>query len=145
MSRDSLLIRDGNPDRIMALVAVAPGITKSELTEELDLGWGTVDYHLRTLLNKKLVQLYKVHPKVHVYDSEIPEDRLAMIAALRLPRSSDIADLLRHPVRAQDLVEDLGESTKKPILNLINLRRLTLNTEKSRRTLRRTQAITGDR
>jgi predicted transcriptional regulator len=123
MSRDSLLIRDGNPDRIMALVSERPGITKSELTQELDLGWGTVDYHLRALLKKKLVQLHKVHPKVHVYDSEIPDDRLAMIAALRLPRSSDIVELLRHPVRAQDLVDDLGASRRVVDRHLLHLAR----------------------
>ncbi|MGB1697353.1 MAG: winged helix-turn-helix transcriptional regulator [Thermoplasmatota archaeon] len=113
----------GTQHRLLDAVLKDPGITKSELQEVLGIGWGTTDYHVRALENQRLIQKIRIAPRVHLFDAQTPEQKMAMMAALRLPMSKAFVDAMRYPVRAQDLVDDTGASRQVVDRHLAHLTR----------------------
>lgn len=101
-----------NRDRVLIEVNDNPGITKTEVMENLDIGWGTVDHHLNKLCRDQLLETYRVNPRTHYFSPDIPVPMRPVFAALRLDHSERMMELLESPRRAQDLVNEMGESRK---------------------------------
>lgn len=112
-----------NRDRVLEEVITSPGITKTEVMENLELGWGTVDHHLNKLCNDSLVEVYRVNPRAHYFAYAVPIRIRPIFAALRLEHSERMLGLLHNPLRAQDLVNELGQSRKVVDRHLAHLTR----------------------
>lgn len=112
MSLDQFEGGDANRVRIVSIVDADPGITKSELKFDLNLSWGTIDYHLHLLRDCQAVKFHRVYPRLHLFSPEVPDYAIPMLSALRLSRSEEIVSQLDSPLRAQDLVESMSASRK---------------------------------
>jgi predicted transcriptional regulator len=112
-----------NRDRVLDEVITTPGITKTEVMESLEIGWGTVDHHLNKLCRESLLEVYRVNPRAHYFAPDIPIPIRPIFAALRLEHSKRMLGLLEQPLRAQDLVNEMGESRKVVDRHLAHLTR----------------------
>lgn len=112
MSLAMMYTGEENRERIISIVDSAPGITKSELKDELDLSWGTVDHHLHLLGERRDLKFHRVYPRLHLFSHEVPDHALPLFAALRLERSQEIVSQLESPLRAKDLVDSMSVSRK---------------------------------
>lgn len=80
------ILRDGEAARaaILGAVAVDPGIHKSALVRTLDMGWGTLNHHLRRLRKDQAVRLEKsTGREVRVFPSHMDATERRWLAAMR--------------------------------------------------------------
>lgn len=81
-----------------------------ELKNRFDVAWGTVDYHVENLVLTEAVKTHQAHPYLHLFDSEVPREVLAVIAALRRPNAEPILQAMDEPMQICDLQPELGLS-----------------------------------
>ena len=61
--------RDGELRRqqMLQMIRSNPGIVKTDLCKQLDLAWGTVDYHLRFLAQRGYIQMRLWARRTHIF------------------------------------------------------------------------------
>ncbi len=111
MMTQSISVRDNMLQR----VCKRPGMTKSELQRELDIGWGTVHHHLRRLESTGRVVTLSYRGQRHLFPAGLREEDqrllveardatkaalLEMIAELGTVSCAEAADLLRQPFKS---------------------------------------------
>ncbi len=81
---------------IGAKVDEDPGITPAELSEDLEIPYTTVDYHVRRLEQEHLIASHLDGRRKHLYSSKVaPVDR-ARLAMLRNANTVRLLDEIRH-------------------------------------------------
>ncbi|MFO1533473.1 MAG: winged helix-turn-helix transcriptional regulator [Thermoplasmatota archaeon] len=95
---------------ILAAIANNPGIHKSELRRMLDLGWGTVAYHIHALQGRNLVKVQSHGREARLFTTGVSAQQMAWLAATRHPVHASILERLadRPGIRASDLGAALG-------------------------------------
>lgn len=68
--------------RILEAVRRRPGIHKSELSRELNLGWGTISHHVHVLRRQRLLDTDRRGRQLLLYACGIPEEERRWLRAL---------------------------------------------------------------
>lgn len=76
-------VDDSTRSRISALIAKSPGLTRSELCQMMDLGWGTVSYHAAALLDEGSIVQRGVRWSRRLYPPDVTGPMRDWINALR--------------------------------------------------------------
>ncbi len=86
---------DATRERILRIIHRAPGASKSILSRDAGLAWGTISYHLRVLQNEGQVDLFRRGRTVHVVPREFASD-LQRNSAVMAPLARDILLAIAH-------------------------------------------------
>lgn len=86
--------------RIAELVAYFPGIHVSEISVRLGLAWSTVDYHVRQMERKSIIDLQKDSRELRAFPRGLPSHERAWLVALR---DDDACRILRTLLERPDL------------------------------------------
>ncbi|MBI2077273.1 MAG: helix-turn-helix domain-containing protein [Euryarchaeota archaeon] len=99
---------------ILATIAASPGTSISELRTSLGAGWGTVQHHLRLLVEARLVRAVTEGRCRRLFPAEAPAEQSYRIALLRRARILELAKaVVGAPGRIQrELARELGMSRK---------------------------------
>lgn len=85
-----------------------PGVTQIELQGEMELAWGTINYHVSKLLALEKIKAYRLEPSNHLFSPDIPDEVMPAIAALRRPNAQEILSGLDEPRQLFELREECG-------------------------------------
>lgn len=105
---------DATRRRILDAVGREPGIHKSELCRRLELGWGTVSYHLDVLCRDERVRILEDGREARIFDGDLPENQMVWIASLREELGQSLVARLQElpGSRLKELATSLGASRK---------------------------------
>lgn len=102
-------------ERIAEYITANPGIHFNELTRELDLAPGQVQYHLRKLKEKERVVEEPLYGRTHYFTPEYDADKRGSLAVVRRSTARDVlVTLLIHGPNAPNTVAeeiDIARST----------------------------------
>ncbi|HVL49176.1 MAG TPA: winged helix-turn-helix transcriptional regulator [Candidatus Thermoplasmatota archaeon] len=95
---DDELLDDENRARIFALIKAEPGVSTKDVANRLGLAWGTVTHHLLKLERRRFVtsRKYGKYRRYFANGAAPTDERKDVVAVLRLPRTADVAALIRN-------------------------------------------------
>lgn len=101
-------------DCIVELVRRRPGITKSEIRDELDLAWGTVAYHVDNMIEDESVRAMASGRCVGLFPADYRDNRMMWVSTLRKPETVRILRMFQTQREATILgvSESLGLSRR---------------------------------
>jgi DNA-binding transcriptional ArsR family regulator len=101
-----------------------PGLHKTGLCQETGLAWGTVAYHLASLLRGNELEQVRLGKEAHVFAPHTPVGHRAWIALLRSPEAERVVRHIaeRREATVADLVAALPSSRRAVVALLERLR-----------------------
>jgi len=114
MTHSEGLPGEGNRSRILQRISDEPGIHKSELCRELNLGWGTINHHLRILEGRNEIEIEPGSRESRIFPADVPSRHKRWLALLRDDTNAAIVEFLAGAgaLPVPEVAAALNRSTK---------------------------------
>ncbi len=94
---------------ILDAIEQFPGIHKTALCKEVGLAWGTICYHIDSLVKSGLVSAMTTGREMHLFPPTVAPERMRWLTALRSDVARMLVEILRR--RPEATIQDFSNLT----------------------------------